>query len=65
MASKEDPGKAITSEERTVLEEAIGAVQDVSQILTEVVMINPLAALSGAGGSDGVEPSDDSKDSES
>jgi molecular chaperone DnaK len=57
--------KAITSEERTVLEEAIGAVQDVSQILTEVVMINPLAALSGAGGADGVEPSDDSKDSES
>jgi len=42
--------KALTSEERTVLEEAIGAVQEVAQILTEVVMVNPLAALGGSGG---------------
>jgi molecular chaperone DnaK len=37
--------KAITSEERSVLEEAIVAVQEVAQVLTEVVMVNPLAAL--------------------
>jgi molecular chaperone DnaK len=53
--------KALTSEERSVLEEAIGAVKDVSQILTEVVMVNPLAALGGAGGG-GPEPGDDSTD---
>jgi len=57
--------KAITSEERTVLEEAIGAVQDVSQILTEVVMINPLAALGGSGSSDKAESSDDNLDGDS
>jgi molecular chaperone DnaK (HSP70) len=37
--------KALTSEERSVLEEAILAVEEVAQILTEVVMVNPLAAL--------------------
>jgi len=37
--------KAITSEERSVLEEAIFAVQDAAQILTQVIMVNPLAAL--------------------
>ncbi|HOC42462.1 MAG TPA: molecular chaperone DnaK [Thermoanaerobaculales bacterium] len=57
--------KAVTSEERTVLEEAIGAVQEVSQTLTEVVMINPLAALGGAGGPGKVEPSDDTIDGDS
>jgi molecular chaperone DnaK len=57
--------KAITSEERTVLEEAIGAVQDVSQILTEVVMINPLAALGGSGSSDKAGSSDDTPDGDS
>jgi molecular chaperone DnaK len=56
--------KAITSEERTVLEEAIAAVQDVSQTLTEIVMINPLAALGSSGGSSTVEP-DDSADGDS
>jgi molecular chaperone DnaK len=56
--------KAITSEERTVLEEAIAAVQDVSQTLTEVVMINPLAALGGTGSAGGVVP-DDSVDGDS
>jgi molecular chaperone DnaK len=56
--------KAITSEERTVLEEAIAAVQDVSQTLTEVVMINPLAALGGTGTSGSVE-SDDTVDGDS
>jgi len=45
--------KALTSEERSVLEEAILAVQDVSHILTEVIMFNPAAAfgMSGMGGS--------------
>ena len=37
--------KAITNEERSVLEEAIFAVQDAAQILTQVIMVNPLAAL--------------------
>jgi molecular chaperone DnaK len=40
--------KALTSEERSVLEEAILAVQDAAQILTEVIMVNPLAALGGS-----------------
>ncbi|PWB78422.1 MAG: molecular chaperone DnaK [Holophagae bacterium] len=57
--------KAITSEERTVLEEAIGAVQEVSQTLTEVVMINPLAALGGSGSSDKAGSSDDTPDGDS
>ena len=37
--------KALTAEERSVLMEAIAAVQEVSQILTEVIMVNPMAAL--------------------
>ncbi len=39
--------KALTSEERSVLEEAISAVQEAAQILTQVIMVNPLAALGG------------------
>jgi hypothetical protein len=54
----------LTSEERSVLEEAIAAVQEVAQILTEVVMVNPLAALGGELGLD-LGSSDDSKDAES
>ncbi len=47
--------KALTSEERSVLEEAILAVQDVSHILTEVIMFNPAAMFSKGmmGGSSG------------
>lgn len=37
--------KAMTSEERSVLEEAIFAVQDASRILTEVIMLDPMTAL--------------------
>jgi len=37
--------KAVTSEERSVLEEAILAVQEAAHILTQVIMVNPLAAL--------------------
>jgi hypothetical protein len=37
--------KALTSEERSVLEEAIGAVQEVSQLLTSVIMVDPASAL--------------------
>jgi len=37
--------KAVSSEERSVLEEAVLAVQEVSQILTEVMMMNPAEAL--------------------
>jgi hypothetical protein len=51
--------KALTSEERSVLEEAIGAVKDVSQILTEVVMVNPLAALGGSEAAGGFDPADE------
>jgi molecular chaperone DnaK len=39
--------KALTSEERSVLEEAIIAVQEAAQILTQVIMVNPMAALGG------------------
>jgi molecular chaperone DnaK len=39
--------KATTSEERSVLEEAIYAVQDAAQILTQVIMLDPIAALGG------------------
>jgi molecular chaperone DnaK len=39
--------KALTSEERSVLEEAIAAVQDAAQILTHVIMADPVAALGG------------------
>jgi molecular chaperone DnaK len=56
--------KALTSEERSVLEEAIAAVQEVAQLLTEVVMVNPLAALGGELRID-LKSSDDSKDVES
>ena len=41
--------KAVTSEERSVLEEAILAVQEVAHILTQVIMVNPLAALGVTG----------------
>jgi len=37
--------KAMTSEERSVLEEAIFAVQDASRVLTEVIMMDPMTAL--------------------
>jgi len=37
--------KALTSEERSVLSEAVAAVQESAQILTEVIMVNPMAAL--------------------
>ena len=37
--------KAVTVEERSVLEEAIGAVQNASRILTEVIMMDPMTAL--------------------
>ena len=37
--------KALTCEERSVLEEAILAVQDSSQILTDVIMMDPRTAL--------------------
>jgi molecular chaperone DnaK len=39
--------KALTSEERSVLEEAIYAVQDAAQVLTQVIMLDPVAALGG------------------
>ena len=39
--------KALTSEERSVLEEAIIAVQEAAQVLTQVIMVNPMAALGG------------------
>jgi len=52
--------KALTSEERSVLEEAILAVQDAAQILTEVIMVNPLAALGGSMG-DGDEDTTESE----
>jgi molecular chaperone DnaK len=38
--------KALTSEERSVLEEATYAVQDAAQILTQVIMLDPIAAFS-------------------
>ena len=37
--------QALTSEERSVLEEAIQAVQDAAQILTNVIMVDPVAAF--------------------
>jgi molecular chaperone DnaK len=37
--------KALANEERSVLEEAILAVQATSQILTQVIMVDPMAAL--------------------
>jgi len=38
--------KALTSEERSVLSEAIAAVQEAAQVLTQVIMVNPMAAFS-------------------
>ncbi len=46
--------KALNSEDRSVLEEAILAVQDAAHIMTEVIMINPLTALRGPGSSPGL-----------
>ncbi len=37
--------KAVTSEERSVLEEAIFAVEDASRVLAEVIMLDPMTAL--------------------
>jgi molecular chaperone DnaK len=37
--------KALANEERSVLEEAILAVQTAGQILTQVIMVDPMAAL--------------------
>jgi molecular chaperone DnaK len=55
--------KALTSEERSVLEEAILAVQDAAHILTEVIMVNnPLAGL---GGMNFTEQDDDVAETES
>ncbi len=53
--------KALTSEDRSVLEEAILAVQEVSQILTEVIMYNPAAAFNMGliGQPTGDEPQDE------
>ncbi|MCD4748792.1 MAG: molecular chaperone DnaK [Thermoanaerobaculales bacterium] len=51
--------KAVTVEERSVLEEAILAVQQASRILTEVIMMDPLTALGMVGLSDS---SDDGSD---
>ncbi len=39
--------KALTSEDQSVLEEAIYAVQDAAQSLTHVIMLDPVAALGG------------------
>jgi len=46
--------KALLNEERSVLEEAILAVQSTGQILTQVIMVDPMAAL-GIDMKDGVE----------
>jgi molecular chaperone DnaK len=52
--------KALTSEERSVLSEAVAAVQEAAQILTEVIMVNPTAALGlGLGGTPGEEEGED------
>jgi molecular chaperone DnaK len=37
--------KALTSEERSVLQEAIVAVEDAAQVLAKVIMVDPLAAM--------------------
>ena len=39
--------KALTSEDRSVLEEAILAVKDASEVLAQVIMYNPLSAIGG------------------
>jgi len=46
--------KALVNEERSVLEEAILAVQTVGQILTQIIMVDPMAAL-------GIDMKDDGK----
>ncbi len=50
--------KALTSEERSVLSEAIMAVQEAAQVLTQVIMVNPMAAL-GVKMAPGMEMADD------
>ena len=50
--------KALLNEERSVLEEAILAVQSTGQILTQVIMVDPMAAL-GIEMSDGQEKEPD------
>jgi molecular chaperone DnaK len=60
--------KAVTSEERSVLEEAIYAVQDAAQVLTQVIMLDPIAALGGhmkMSSSAGAPKRDDDVESES
>ncbi len=51
--------KALTSEDRSVLEEAILAVQEAAQILAQVIMYNPMAAFGShmQGGGPGSEDS--------
>ncbi len=39
--------KALTSEDRSVLEEAILAVKDAAEVLAQVIMFNPLSAIGG------------------
>ncbi len=52
--------KALVSEERSVLEEAMMAVQDAAGILSSVIILDPLAALGMPGLSDmGMGPSED------
>jgi len=51
--------KALTSEDRSVLEEAILAVQEASQVLTEVLMYNPAAAFGLRGGPSSLGGKDD------
>ena len=46
--------KALVNEERSVLEEAILAVQTAGQILTQIIMVDPMAAL-------GIDMKDDGK----
>ncbi len=50
--------KALTSEDQSVLEEALLAVQDAAQILAQVIMYNPMAAF-GAGAPGGGSAGDD------
>ncbi len=51
--------KALNSEDRSVLEEAIFAVQETAHILAQVVMVNPLAALGVKMAPGQVEPTND------
>ena len=54
--------KAMASEDRSVLEEAIFAVQDASQILTEVIMMDPMTALGMANMAAGSEAAESQED---